>query len=108
MSRCDSKYTGKTVERVGSVSFWDSFNGNKGRRGLSSKECCSERSDYINVLREHLPLVWRINEYYFQRDNPSCHQSKTVKKFLNDSRFNVLEWPGNSPHLNPEKKHGTP
>ena len=30
-----------------------------------------------------------------------AHKSKIVTKFLNDNNVNVLEWPGNSPALNP-------
>ena len=37
----------------------------------------------------------------FTRDVTPCHRSKVVKKFLEQKRIEMLEWPGNSPDLNP-------
>ena len=37
----------------------------------------------------------------FQQDLAPCHTSKQVKKFTNENHIKVLEWPGNSPDLNP-------
>ena len=34
-------------------------------------------------------------------DGPSCNRSKTVAEFLRKSKVKTLEWPGNSPDLNP-------
>ena len=34
-------------------------------------------------------------------DGAPAHKSKIVTKFPNDNNINVLEWPGNSPDLNP-------
>ena len=34
-------------------------------------------------------------------DGAPAHKSKTVSKFLTDNNIPVLEWPGNSPDLNP-------
>ena len=36
-------------------------------------------------------------------DGPSCNRSKTVAEFLRKSKVKTLEWPGNSPDLNPIK-----
>jgi len=34
-------------------------------------------------------------------DGAPAHKSKIVTKFLDDNNINVLEWPRNSPDLNP-------
>lgn len=89
---------------------WVSFIENKDRRGLLIllKNVTTSRSDYINVLRDFLPVHSGIRELeYFMRDNAPCHQSEIVQNFLNDSGINVLEWPRSSPHLSPIKTHGT-
>ena len=35
------------------------------------------------------------------QDGAPCHRSKVAKNFLNDNNIQLLEWPGNSPDLNP-------
>ena len=37
----------------------------------------------------------------FQQDLAPCHTEKIVKKFFDENEISVLEWPGNSPDLNP-------
>ena len=40
-------------------------------------------------------------EYIFQQDNDSKHISRVVKDFLLEKEVNILQWPTNSPDLNP-------
>ena len=37
----------------------------------------------------------------FQQDNAPCHTSGAMKKWFERKKIHVLEWPGNSPDLNP-------
>ena len=37
------------------------------------------------------------------QDGAPCHRSKVAKNFLNDNNIQLLEWPGNSPDLNPSE-----
>lgn len=37
----------------------------------------------------------------FQQDLAACHTSHKVKNFMAKNKLKVLEWPGNSPDLNP-------
>ena len=37
----------------------------------------------------------------FMHDGAPCHWSKIVSAFLQSQKMNVLQWPGNSPDLNP-------
>ena len=37
----------------------------------------------------------------FQQDLAPCHSSKKVKTIFQKYKLNVIEWPGNSPDLNP-------
>ncbi len=38
---------------------------------------------------------------HFLQDRASCHTSKKVMGFLREKRIAVMDWPGNSPNLNP-------
>jgi len=57
---------------------------------------------YVEVLAEKLKIHLAVhNCTIFMQDCAPCHRSKVVKTFLAENRIKVLDWPGNSPYLNP-------
>ena len=40
-------------------------------------------------------------QFVFQQDSAPCHVAKRSMQWLKDERVEVLDWPGNSPDLNP-------
>ena len=54
------------------------------------------RDDFFKWVDEH-----DIEMTLFQQDNASCHVSKRAKMFFEDQDVQVLDWPANSPDLNP-------
>ena len=57
---------------------------------------------YINVLEDHLLPMYAIHQCeIFMQDSAPCHKSKKVMKWLEEHDIRVLDWPGNSPDLNP-------
>ena len=40
-------------------------------------------------------------DFKFQHDNDPKHTSKVVKAYLSNAKFVVLDWPSQSPDLNP-------
>ena len=59
---------------------------------------------YVKFLKEHFIPVYKNmnkNDFIFMQDNAPSHSAKFTKKFLKDSKINVMFWPPNSPDLNP-------
>jgi hypothetical protein len=55
---------------------------------------------YLNVLQHHLLPCMKIHKStWFLQDGTLCHTSKLVMGRLKE--FQVMDWPGNSPDLNP-------
>ncbi len=57
-------------------------------------------AQYIDVLSTRL-LPHLQNDDIFQHDLAPCHTSKIVKTFFENHNVTVLDWPGNSPDVNP-------
>ena len=59
---------------------------------------------YINVLDKCLmPTIEKLqtDEFIFQDDNAPCHRSKKVNEWINWKNINRMDWPAQSPDLNP-------
>ena len=57
---------------------------------------------YISILKDHLKEDMKyLNCKVFQDDSAPCHRSKKVKTWEIENGIEVLDWPGNSPDINP-------
>ncbi|CAB5202290.1 unnamed protein product [Rhizophagus irregularis] len=58
---------------------------------------------YVRILEEQLPEVREMmgNNWRFQQDNDPKHTSHLAKNFLQENVPAVMDWPSNSPDLNP-------
>ena len=57
---------------------------------------------YVQLLSDKLQLHMQVLRYnIFMQDGAPCHRSKLVTIFLKKKKVKVLDWPGNSPDLNP-------
>ncbi len=48
-----------------------------------------------------LTSFFKDADFIFQRDLAHAHTAKSTKSWLNDHGVSVLDWPANSPDLNP-------
>lgn len=63
-----------------------------------------DQHKYVEILEEvmlpyaeeEMPLKW-----VFQQDNDPKHTSKRARDFFRNNNINVMEWPAQSPDLNP-------
>lgn len=52
----------------------------------------------IPQLKDWFPNGERVT---FMQDGAPCHTAKSIKDFLASENIPLLEWPGNSPDMNP-------
>ena len=59
----------------------------------------------MDILKQHLKTSVRKLKlgriWVFQMDNDPKHTSKVLEKWLKDNKVKLLEWPSESPDLNP-------
>ena len=83
---------------------WGCFSGKGGRGSLYflPPKSTMNGDRYMEVLREKLfPWMELHKVDKFLQDGAPCHKSKKVMALLKEQPFSVMDWPGNSPDLNP-------
>ena len=92
----------QTVKHPLKIMFWGCFTGSKIGR-LHICEGIMNTEKYIEVLQKRLvPYIDELNnDVIYQQDGAPCHTSKNSLKWIREHNIEVLEWPGNSPDLNP-------
>jgi transposase len=73
-----------------------------GRGSLVTVDGMMNSSKYIEILKSKvLPFLQTFadGKGTFQHDLAPCHNSKAVKKFIQENKISMLDWPGNSPDM---------
>ncbi len=101
-----SEHTRQHRSFLQKVMMWGCFS-YRGPGPLVPIEGNMNANKYRETLNEHLvPQVnaWfaaRIRRCIFQQDNAPCHKALMVRQFLDNQRFQVMNWPPYSPDISP-------
>lgn len=95
----------QTVKHPTKVMIWSVISG-KGTGRLYVVKGIMRQDQYKEVLQNRLvPQVreWFPNgeSYIFMQDGAPCHTARSVKTYLREENIPLLDWPGNSPDMNP-------
>lgn len=100
----DPRYTVKTVKHGGAkLMIWACFS-YYGVGPIYPIKGIMDAAEYVKILdevmlpyaEEEMPLVW-----VYQQDNDPKHTAKRAKSWFEEKRISVMEWPAQSPDLNP-------
>ena len=84
--------------------FWGCFS-SAGAGALVKVDGIMNSSQYKSILAQNLQASVRKlkmkRNFTFQHDNDPKHTSKSTKAWLHQRKIKVLEWPSQSPDLNP-------
>lgn len=94
-----------TVKHPTSVMVWSVIS-HKGPGRLYIVKGTMRQDQYKTVLETRLiPQIrdWFADgeSFHFMQDGAPCHTAKSVKAFLQTKNIPLLDWPGNSPDMNP-------
>lgn len=84
--------------------FWGSMSW-EGCGELEHIDGIMTKEKYLNILKSKLRLsaekLGLNNEFVFQQDRDPKHTAKIVQNWFHTNRIEVLDWPAQSPDLNP-------
>ena len=99
-----SKIKNFTFKNLGkNVMVWACFSYN-GVGNLEFIDGIMDKYVYCNILANNIPpSLQKLNlkKYVFQQDNDPKHTSNFLKEYFKDKSIEVLDWPSQSPDLNP-------
>ena len=90
--------TGK--HRGGSIMLWVCFAAG-GTGAFHKIDGIMRQENDVDILKQHLKTLKLDRKWVFQMDNDIKYTTKDVAEWLKDNKVKVLEWPSQSPDLNP-------
>lgn len=104
-NRYEKRYTSITVKHPDSVMVWACFSGlGRGALHFMDQGTTMNSDRYMAVLEDKLFTFMKLHKAtMFLQDSAPCHKSKKTMALLDSKsdEFVTLDWPGNSPDLNP-------
>ena len=104
MKNISAKCTKKTVKFWGgSVMVFGMFS-SQGSMPLVRLQTRVNAQIYKNIVQDHVvPIIQNsgFDRVTFMQDNAPCHKAKVVMSYLSEQDFEIMDWPPQSPDLNP-------
>lgn len=97
------KHVKQTIKHDKSIMVWGCFGWN-GVGNLHVINGTLTSAKYVRILKDHMvPSAERLfqDDYIFQQDNDPKHTAKNTKSWFESNRIELLNWPPQSPDLNP-------
>ena len=100
---CKPKNTFATVKHGGGSMILRGCFAAGGTGALHKIDGIMMQGNDVDILKQHqgISQLKLGRKWVFQMDNDPKHTSKVVAKWLKDNKVKVLEWPSQSPDLNP-------
>ena len=98
-----SKHVKKTIKYDKSIMVWGCFT-SAGVGDIYIIPDILTSHKYVRILSDHMvPSARRLFDaaYIFQQDNDPKHTAKNTKTYLQSKNIDVMQWPAQSPYLNP-------
>jgi len=101
--RYNPKFTSPTMKHSPKTLVWGCFSASgRGSLYFVDQKKTVNADEYLNILISKLQLSMTLhNCEIFQHDSAPAHAAKKVKYWFAANGVQVLDWPGNSPDLNP-------
>ena len=102
-SRLNPRYTRKTIKHPPYIMVWGAMSGaGTGPLFVIPKKQKVNGQFYLNILQTHLRQALQLSgASVFQQDGARAHIHTQVREWLATNNIQLLDWPGNSPYLNP-------
>ena len=104
--RLSAKCTKKTVKFGGGRVMVFGMFSSQGTTPLVRLQTCVNAQIYKNIVQDHVvPIIQNsgFDRATFMQDNAPCHKAKVVMSYLSEQDFEIMDWPPQSPDLNPIK-----
>ena len=103
---CMPECTMATMKHPLSVMVWGCMTGSSVGRmqvldGMVNADKYIKEVLQAKVIASARDIFGEGARFVFQQDGAPCHTAKKTMKWFKDNQVEVLEWPGNSPDLNP-------
>ena len=101
-ARYEDRYTIETMKHPLSIMVWGAMSAHgTGALYFLQLGTIINAAKYLDLFNDKLEIHMMVHDCnVFVHDGAPCHKAKSVKNFLQEKNFDILDWQGNSLDLN--------